>query len=102
MSTSLRFVPSIAGGSFSLMDRLGAKRKDVLMPAEIKRYSRHLILPEVGMAGQLKIKQSSPPVIGAGGVGGPLTQYPRAPRVRRLRVVAFCVVDEADPPRPVR
>src|SRR5438046_207344 len=48
---TISIVPSIAGGSFSLMDRLAAKRKDVLSPAEIKRYSRHLILPEVGMAG---------------------------------------------------
>src|SRR3989441_11327147 len=50
---TISIVPSIAGGSFSLMDRLGAKRKDVLMPAEIKSYSRQLILPEVGMAGAL-------------------------------------------------
>src|SRR5256712_10284344 len=56
---TISIVPSIAGGSFSLMDRLAAKREDVLMPAEIKRYSRHLILPEVGMAGGLKFNQSS-------------------------------------------
>src|SRR3972149_4520050 len=56
---TISIVPSIAGGSFSLMDQLAAKRKDVLAPAEIKRYSRHLILPEVGMAGTLKTKQRS-------------------------------------------
>src|SRR5256884_4164156 len=72
---TISIVPSIAGGSFSLMDRLAAKRKDVLSPGEIKRYSRHLILPEVGMAGQLKLKQSSALIIGAGGLGVPLTQY---------------------------
>src|SRR2546429_420049 len=48
---TISIVPSIAGGSFSLMDRLAAKRKDVLSPAEIKRYSRHLILPEVVIDG---------------------------------------------------
>src|SRR5213594_1481705 len=76
---TISIVPSIAGGSFSLMDRLGAKRKDVLMPAEIKRYSRHLNLPEVGMAGQLKLKQSSALIIGAGDQGGRLfeLQLPR-------------------------
>src|SRR6266704_3175214 len=84
----ISIVPSIAGGSFSLMDRLGAKRKDVLMPAEIKRYSRHLILPEVGMAGQLKLKQSSALIIGAGGVG-------------RLGIVDFDVIDETNLQRQV-
>src|SRR3989441_8985840 len=78
----ISIVPSIAGGSFSLMDRLGAKRKDVLMPAEIKRYSRQLILPEVGMAGQVEIQQFSPPVIGARGGRGSPPRNPRPPRGR--------------------
>src|SRR5688572_29702114 len=66
---TISIVPSIAGGSGSLMDRLASTRKDLLSPREIKRYSWHLILPEVGMAGQLKLKQSSVLVIGAGGLG---------------------------------
>ncbi len=89
---TISIVPSIAGGSFSLMDRLAAKRKDVLSPAEIKRYSRHLILPEVGMAGQLKLKQSSALIIGAGGLGVPLTQYLSAAGVGRLGIVDFDVI----------
>src|SRR5437667_2625647 len=93
--------PSIAGGSFSLMDRLAAKRKDVLSPAEIKRYSRHLILPEVGMAGQLKLKQSSALIIGAGGLGVPLTQYLSAAGVGRLGIVDFDVIDETNLQRQV-
>src|SRR2546422_10459258 len=101
MSTSLRFVPSIAGGSFSLMDRLGAKRKDVLMAAEIKRYSRHLILPEVGMAGEVKIKKSSPPNQRARGVGGPLTPNLQAPRRGRPGVGALAPIDARNPHRPV-
>src|SRR2546428_9980547 len=76
------------------MDRLASKRKDVLMPAEIKRYSRHLILPEVGMAGQLKLKQSSALIVGAGGLGVPLTQYLSAAGGGRLRVLGFDVIDE--------
>src|SRR3989454_729686 len=98
---TISIVPSIAGGSFSLMDRLAAKRKDVLMPAEIKRYSRHLILPEVGMAGQLKLKQSSALIIGAGGLGVPLTQYLGAAGVGRLGIVDFDVIDETNLQRQV-
>jgi len=98
---TISIVPSIAGGSFSLMDRLGAKRKDVLMPAEIKRYSRHLILPEVGMVGQLKLKQSSALIIGAGGLGVPLTQYLGAAGVGRLGIVDFDVIDETNLQRQV-
>src|SRR5256714_2725624 len=86
---TISIVPSIAGGSFSLMDRLAAKRKDILSPSEIKRYSRHLILPEVGMAGQLRLKQSSALIIGAGGLGVPLTQYLSAAGVGRLGPVGF-------------
>src|SRR6184192_4529635 len=98
---TISIVPSIAGGSFSLMDRLAAKRKDVLSPAEINRYSRHLILPEVGMAGQLKLKQSSALIIGAGGLGVPLTQYLSAAGVGRLGIVDFDVIDESNLQRQV-
>src|SRR5216117_4346322 len=98
---TISIVPSIAGGSFSLMDRLAAKRRDVLSPAEIKRYSRHLILPDVGMAGQLKLKQSSALIIGAGGLGVPLTQYLGAAGVGRLGIVDFDVIDETNLQRQV-
>src|SRR6266498_649146 len=98
---TISIVPSIAGGSFSLMDRLASRRKDALSPSEIKRYSRHLILPEVGMAGQLKLKQSSALVIGAGGLGVPLTQYLGAAGVGRLGVVDFDVIDETNLQRQV-
>jgi len=98
---TISIVPSIAGGSFPLMDRLASKRKDVLAQSEIKRYSRHLILPEVGLAGQLKLKQSSALVIGAGGLGVPLTQYLSAAGVGRLGIVDFDVVDETNLQRQV-
>src|SRR2546426_618098 len=98
---TISIVPSIAGGSFSLMDRLVARRKDILSPAEIKRYSRHLILPEVGMAGQLKLKHSSALIIGAGGLGVPLTQYLGAAGVGRLGIVDFDVIDETNLQRQV-
>ena len=98
---TVSIVPSIAGGSSSLMERLAAKRKDALAPGEIKRYSRHLILPEVGLAGQLKLKQSSALIIGAGGLGVPLTQYLSAAGVGRLGIVDFDVIDETNLQRQV-
>jgi len=98
---TISIVPSIAGGSFPLMGRLASKRKDVLAQSEIKRYSRHLILPEVGLAGQLRLKQSSALVIGAGGLGVPLTQYLSAAGVGRLGIVDFDVIDETNLQRQV-
>src|SRR5207245_1825534 len=66
-----------------------------------KRYSRHLILPEVGMAGQLRLKQSSALIVGAGGLGVPLTQYLGAAGVGRLGIVDFDVIDETNLQRQV-
>src|SRR5256885_14166861 len=83
------------------MDRLAAKRKDVLSPGEIRRYPRHLILPEVGRAGQLNLKQSSAIIIGAGGLGVPLPQYLSAAGVGRLGIVDFDVIDESNLQRQV-
>jgi len=60
---------------------------------EILRYSRHLIMPEVGMEGQLKLKQAKVLLIGAGGLGSPLALYLAAAGVGRLGLVDFDVVD---------
>jgi sulfur-carrier protein adenylyltransferase/sulfurtransferase len=60
---------------------------------EILRYSRHLILPEVGMEGQLKLKQAKVLMVGAGGLGAPLGLYLAASGVGRIGVVDFDVVD---------
>jgi len=60
---------------------------------EILRYSRHLIMPEVGMAGQLKLKQAKVLCIGAGGLGSPLGLYLAAAGVGKLGLVDFDVVD---------
>jgi adenylyltransferase/sulfurtransferase len=90
---TISIIPSIAGGTFSAMDLLASKRKDALSPQEIKRYSRHLILPEVGMQGQIRLKQSSALIVGAGGLGNPLAQYLAAAGVGRIGVVDFDVID---------
>ena len=60
---------------------------------EILRYSRHLIMPEVGMGGQLRLKQAKVLCIGVGGLGSPLTLYLAAAGVGRLGIVDFDVVD---------
>ncbi len=60
---------------------------------EIRRYSRHLILPEVGMAGQKKIKGTSVLCIGAGGLGSPIAMYLAAAGVGRIGLVDFDEVD---------
>src|SRR5579872_3266584 len=60
---------------------------------EILRYSRHLIMPEVGMEGQLKIKAAKVLCIGAGGLGSPLALYLGAAGVGTIGVVDFDVVD---------
>jgi adenylyltransferase/sulfurtransferase len=60
---------------------------------EILRYSRHLIMPEVGMDGQLKLKQAKVLAIGAGGLGSPLALYLAAAGVGKLGIVDFDVVD---------
>src|ERR1700719_3688463 len=60
---------------------------------EILRYSRHLIMPEVGMEGQLKLKSAKVLLIGTGGLGAPLGLYLAAAGVGRLGLVDFDVVD---------
>src|SRR5512138_2227449 len=60
---------------------------------EILRYSRHLIMPEVGMDGQLKLKAAKVLCIGAGGLGSPLALYLAAAGVGTIGIVDFDVVD---------
>jgi molybdopterin/thiamine biosynthesis adenylyltransferase/rhodanese-related sulfurtransferase len=64
-----------------------------LSPNEIARYSRHLIMPEVGMDGQKRLKAAKVLLIGAGGLGSPLALYLAAAGVGRIGLVDFDVVD---------
>ena len=68
---------------------------------EVERYSRHLIMPEVGMDGQLKLKAASVLCIGAGGLGSPVAMYLAAAGVGRLGLVDFDVVDYSNLQRQV-
>ncbi|HEY3861078.1 MAG TPA: molybdopterin-synthase adenylyltransferase MoeB [Verrucomicrobiae bacterium] len=60
---------------------------------EIRRYSRHLILPEVGLAGQKKICSTSVLCIGAGGLGSPIAMYLAAAGIGKIGIVDFDIVD---------
>jgi sulfur-carrier protein adenylyltransferase/sulfurtransferase len=89
---TLFIIPSIAGGSPDLPQ---------LSPAEIRHYSRHLIMPEVGTTGQRKLKAAKVLTIGAGGLGSPLGLYLAAAGVGTLGLVDFDVVDESNLHRQV-
>src|ERR1700686_4280926 len=85
---TVSIVPSIAGGSAGV-----AAPPVTLSKEEILRYSRHLIMPEVGMEGQLKLKSAKVALIGTGGLGAPLGMYLAAAGIGRIGLVDFDVVD---------
>jgi adenylyltransferase/sulfurtransferase len=68
---------------------------------EIRRYSRHLILPEVGLAGQKKIKAASVLCIGAGGLGSPIAMYLAAAGIGKMGIVDFDTVDYSNLQRQI-
>ncbi|MBI2566217.1 MAG: molybdopterin-synthase adenylyltransferase MoeB [Candidatus Schekmanbacteria bacterium] len=101
---TLSIVPSIAGGAAA--GGVGVVPKGNGTPAsaavvdsvvldqdEIHRYSRHLIMPEVGMDGQKRLKAAKVLCVGAGGLGAPLTMYLAAAGIGRIGLVEFDVVD---------
>lgn len=72
-----------------------------LIPEEILRYSRHLIMPEVGMSGQRRLKGASVLVVGAGGLGSPVALYLAAAGVGRIGIVDFDTVDATNLQRQI-
>ena len=93
---SLSIVPSVAGGAPVTSDveaELKVRPLPDLSQEEIKRYSRHLIMPEVGIDGQRKLKAGSVLCIGAGGLGSPAAMYLAAAGIGRIGIVDFDVVD---------
>ena len=85
---TVSIIPSVAGGAPSMTETLPELSGD-----EIKRYSRHLIMPEVGMDGQRRLKAGSVLCIGAGGLGSPAAMYLAAAGIGTLGIVDFDVVD---------
>ncbi len=92
----IRIVPSIAGGAATMT----GDRKD-LSAGEIRRYARHLILPEVGPDGQRALKQARVLLVGAGGLGSPASMYLAAAGVGTLGLVDFDTVEESNLQRQV-
>ena len=78
-----------------------AKQEVKLSKEEVQRYSRHLIMPEVGLEGQLKLKRARVLLIGTGGLGAPLGLYLAAAGVGHLGLVDFDVVDFSNLQRQV-
>lgn len=72
-----------------------------LSQAEIFRYSRHLILPEVGLEGQKKLKQASVLIVGTGGLGSPIALYLAAAGVGRIGLVDYDAVDDSNLQRQI-
>ncbi|HVT64674.1 MAG TPA: adenylyltransferase/sulfurtransferase MoeZ [Mycobacteriales bacterium] len=74
---------------------------DALTPQEIRRYSRHLIIPDVAMDGQKRLKNAKVLCVGAGGLGSPALMYLAAAGVGTLGIIDFDVVDESNLQRQV-
>jgi molybdopterin/thiamine biosynthesis adenylyltransferase/rhodanese-related sulfurtransferase/molybdopterin converting factor small subunit len=107
---TILIVPSIAGGAAVLDETTGrdAGAPQAGMPVlpmlsneEVARYSRHLIMPEVGMTGQRKLKAASVLMIGTGGLGAPVGMYLAAAGVGRMGLVDFDVVDASNLQRQI-
>lgn len=75
--------------------------ESALSKEELLRYSRHLLLPEVDIAGQLKIKNASVLIVGAGGLGSPVLLYLAAAGVGKIGIVDFDRVDESNLQRQI-
>jgi adenylyltransferase/sulfurtransferase len=85
---TISIIPSVAGGAVAQQVEL-----PMLSNQEIRRYSRHLIMPEVGMEGQRKLKAARVLCVGAGGLGSPVGMYLAAAGVGTIGIVDFDVVD---------
>jgi adenylyltransferase/sulfurtransferase len=98
---TIMIVPAIAGGAPAVAEGAVEKELPALTHAEVSRYSRHLILDEVGMEGQRKLKAARVLTIGTGGLGSPLGLYLAAAGVGHIGLVDFDVVDESNLQRQV-
>ncbi len=85
----LAIIPAIAGGA------------TVLTPEQVDRYSRHIIMPQVGPSGQRKLMEAKVLVVGAGGLGGPVALYLALAGVGTIGIVDFDIVDLSNLQRQV-
>ena len=91
---TISIIPSVAGGApVTVAEEVAGRGRPPLSHAEVERYSRHLIMPEVGVEGQRTLKAARVLCIGAGGLGSPAALYLAAAGVGRIGLVDFDVVD---------
>lgn len=97
----LILIPAIAGGSGVTESVLGERTGEKLTNEEINRYSRHLLLQEIGVKGQKRLKAAKVLIVGAGGLGTPLVQYLAAVGVGTLGIIDDDEVEESNLQRQV-
>ncbi|MDE3096233.1 MAG: molybdopterin-synthase adenylyltransferase MoeB [Chloroflexota bacterium] len=86
-------IPAMAGGAADAPAPDGRRRVGALTPDQVNRYSRHIIMPQVGPSGQRKIMESSVLIIGAGGLGSPIAVYLALAGIGKIGIVDFDTVD---------
>ena len=96
----IMLIPAIAGGS-ERESVLGDTKGEKLSNDEIQRYSRHLLLKEVGVKGQKRLKAAKVLIVGLGGLGAPLAQYLAAAGVGTIGLIDFDEVEESNLQRQV-
>src|SRR5690606_5659750 len=97
-TTSVSCPPSQEGNT---MASVAPRAAGTLNQDELVRYSRHIILPEVGLAGQEQLKKARILVVGAGGLGSPVALYLAAAGVGHLGIVDFDTVDASNLQRQI-
>jgi sulfur-carrier protein adenylyltransferase/sulfurtransferase len=97
---TLMIIPAVAGGAHAA-DEDGHEHRVSFSSGEFARYSRHLIMPEVGLEGQGKLKSASVLIVGAGGLGTPSATYLAAAGVGRIGIVDFDVIEKSNLHRQV-
>ncbi|MBI2764461.1 MAG: molybdopterin-synthase adenylyltransferase MoeB [Chloroflexi bacterium] len=93
--------PVASGDEVAVIPALAGGANTVLTPEMVDRYSRHLIMPQVGSIGQRKIIEASCLIIGAGGLGSPVALYLALAGVGRIGIVDFDVVDRSNLQRQI-
>jgi adenylyltransferase/sulfurtransferase len=96
-------IPAIAGGATTVADDDGGDRPHVgaLTPEQVDRYSRHIIMPQVGPSGQRRLMEARVLIVGAGGLGGPAALYLALAGVGTIGIVEFDTVDLSNLQRQV-
>lgn len=86
---------------FVLYRQIYSMEHEILTPREIRRYSKQIIIPEIGIKGQEKLKQAKVLVVGAGGLGCPVLQYLIVAGIGKISIVENDMVDETNLQRQV-